>query len=183
MSYIETSAKEKERPSGLNDLFKLAELRKYFQPKTERGRELSSFKSEFWREPAYPHKQLMVSVWIYLVEKKLANQLSSDDIANLAHFLDWICSLEEDLTKAEKPERRKRQPVFLMDQTKKLMQEQIVRLKDRKEFMKIEGWRNFLVSIARGYVLLLNKNNIFGVSPLEAEKWIANNLSRMKNSQ
>jgi hypothetical protein len=110
----------------------------------------------FWLEPLYFHERVIVLMWVGSIEKSSQNALYEKDVKNFFNILNWLYSLEPIQATAEKPKKRKTEPILLNDESKDLIFGQTISCNEQS-FVRGKNWEKIFLQMIRSHMLKLWK--------------------------
>ena len=116
----------------------------FFKPRTKNGQRLVMPESDFWKERPYFHERVLVSCWIYLIER---NKCEPRDVQKLAFILRWIAGLKEKQLFSGSKERVS-DPVLLNNQNRLRLDQQADNLENIR-FYEQNDWKQRLYFLVR----------------------------------
>lgn len=136
---------------------RLMSVRGRLEPKSPEGLYLLEID---WSRPPYPHEKLLVSTWVFFVEKQaLGRSLDQEDLENLAFIFAWILSLRPGQVNNEKLSGKRNMVPLLEKGSFEEIKTNLDNLGENDFFAK-EGQERLMMFI-RGSVLRLVEAGIF----------------------
>lgn len=146
-----------------------------FSPKIKEGKVIVS-PNNFWREPPYFHEEVIIRLWVCLIER-VNRGISRQKAEDFLTIVAWVASLTKKQVEAEKPLKRKTNPSILSSDGELKLNGILANFADKQDFFVHQDWRKTLVTSVRALVMTLE--DVFIVSIFDAEKKILSQAKKL----